>query len=42
MSESTADGGIAYSVFKDGASYDDAVQGDLGDCYFISCLAVLG
>lgn len=31
-----------YSIFKDGVDANDIQQGELGDCYYLSALAVLG
>jgi len=31
-----------YSIFKDGIDANDIQQGQLGDCYYLSALAVLG
>lgn len=34
--------GQRYSIFKDGVDVNDIQQGQLGDCYYLSALAVLG
>ena len=30
-----------YEIFHEGASYDNIIQGSLGDCYFLSVLSSL-